>query len=278
MTYTPPTLRRIRPAEAFQKLADELRAVKAAHDANVKMHGEAQAYYAKMREAEAQLCEECGAQAGHQSSCSRATPPTTIEDESGMTTERCWCGLPLGHALDPGNADFARALAPETPDAPLEAVREHLACDDDCTGDHWKTWEAIESLVASLQAELTELREERDEAIRQRNEIRAKQPKLAELRAERDRLREALDIANDALGVLGECDTDNVHVEVWCINHQEKRCQVPEIRARFAALATPTEDERCPSCGLKVRIPASEGSHGCSDPWHGGSGDAGDPR
>jgi hypothetical protein len=26
--------------------------------------------------------------------------------------------------------------------------------------------------------------------------------------------------------------------------------------------------ERCPTCGLTVKIPASKGSHGCSDPWH----------
>jgi hypothetical protein len=25
---------------------------------------------------------------------------------------------------------------------------------------------------------------------------------------------------------------------------------------------------RCPTCGLTVKIPASKGSHGCSDPWH----------
>jgi hypothetical protein len=34
------------------------------------------------------------------------------------------------------------------------------------------------------------------------------------------------------------------------------------------ALSTPDSD-RCPTCGLTVRIPASKGSHGCSDPWHG---------
>jgi hypothetical protein len=25
---------------------------------------------------------------------------------------------------------------------------------------------------------------------------------------------------------------------------------------------------RCPSCGLTVRVPMSQGSHGCPDPWH----------
>jgi hypothetical protein len=40
-----------------------------------------------------------------------------------------------------------------------------------------------------------------------------------------------------------------------------------DIVARRDALSTPDSD-RCPTCGLTVKIPASKGSHGCPDPWH----------
>lgn len=53
------------------------------------------------------------------------------------------------------------------------------------------------------------------------------------------RLKEAEAVAQDALDILGPCDDDNAHVEVWCINHQEKRCDVPDLRRRLAALSTP---------------------------------------
>lgn len=58
-----------------------------------------------------------------------------------------------------------------------------------------------------------------------------------EVTALRSRVEELREVAHDALEILGPCDTDNPHVEVWCINHQQKRCDVPALLERFAALA-----------------------------------------
>jgi hypothetical protein len=70
-----------------------------------------------------------------------------------------------------------------------------------------------------------------------RNEI---MDALDALEQENARLRQVL---SDALEVLGPCDTGNPHVEVWCIRHQQRRCDVPLLRAVLFGFE-PTEDDQ----------------------------------
>jgi hypothetical protein len=105
-----------------------------------------------------------------------------------------------------------------------------------------KLADEVESLEGTLRAWQDTFTERGKFIDAQTEQIREGTQTSIALSNENQRLRE---IANDALEVLGECDTDNVHVEVWCIRHQEKWCDVPQIRARFDALSTeePTNEE-----------------------------------